>query len=71
MKLEIARLRPMPAEESHAVDMRGLALACMSKALEYLDSDPSISPVIGSQLQLAIDKLWASMPSEPRLAELG
>lgn len=44
-----------------AADARSMALASMSKAMEYLDNDPGISPIIGSHLQLAIDRLWASM----------
>ncbi|HEU0310790.1 MAG TPA: hypothetical protein VFR36_06195 [Sphingomicrobium sp.] len=60
----------MAANEGATADARGLALACMSKALEHLDSDPAISPIIGSHLQLAIDMLWASMPGGPRPIDL-
>lgn len=54
------RLGPIPAGASGAADMRKLALDCMLAALEHLDSDPSVSPFVGVQLQLAIDRLVSS-----------
>lgn len=70
MKSKSARSRPVVADEGATTDARGLALACMSRALEHLDSDPAISPIIGAHLQLAIDTLWASMPGGPRAIDL-
>lgn len=53
-------LRPISTEECITADPRKQALDCMLKALDYLDSDPDISPVVGAQLQLAIDRLTSS-----------
>lgn len=44
-----------------AADARSMALNLMSKALGHLDSDCNIPPVIGAQLQMAIDTLWTSV----------
>lgn len=38
-------------------ETRKQALEFMRKALELLDAHPSISPLVGAQLQLAIDRL--------------
>jgi hypothetical protein len=57
------RLGPIPAEASGAADTPKLALDCMLAALEHLDSDASISPFVGVQLQLAIDRLVSSNPT--------
>jgi hypothetical protein len=54
-------VRPISDEECATADARRLALDCMLAALEHLDSDAEISPVVGSQLQLAIDRLVSSM----------
>lgn len=62
------RLSPMPADERVAADTRMAALDFMLKALEYLDNDADISPLIGAQLQLAIDRLKSSLPAGSRVA---
>ena len=61
MNVKPGRLRPTSAGDS-AAETRKLALALMRKALELLDADPGISPLVGSQLQLAIDRLDTSRP---------
>ena len=58
MNVKPFRLR-RPAVEGDS-DTRKLALDLMQKALALLDKDPSISPMIGAQLQLAIDRLISS-----------
>lgn len=60
MNVGTGRLRPTSTGECSA-DARRLALNCMLSALDHLDSDAGISPVIGSQLQLAIDRLISTM----------
>ena len=65
MKVECERLQTLPADDENRGKARLLALDCMSKALEYLDSDPGISPIVGSQLQLAIDRLSAPVSRCP------
>lgn len=67
MDVKSGRLRPISAEPK-AADARKTALDCMLSALEHLDSDGSISPIIGSQLQLAIDRLISSMPGDLQTA---
>jgi hypothetical protein len=62
MNIEPGRLEPTVADENIGGDTRRLALDCMMMALEYLDEDPRISPIVGSQLQLAIDRLASTMP---------
>lgn len=66
MNVGTGRLRPTSAEECVNTDARKIALNCMLSALGHLDSDAGISPVIGSQLQLAIDRLISSMPDKTR-----
>ena len=61
MNVEPGRLELTVANDGVSGDARKLALDCMVKALEYLDEDPSISPIVGSQLQLAIDRLSSAM----------
>jgi len=63
MNVKPGRMRPNSAEQHLAADPREIALNRMLSALDHLDSDAGISPVIGSQLQLAIDRLVSSMPS--------
>lgn len=63
MNVKPGRMWPNSAEQHVAADPRKIALGCMLSALDHLDSDEGISPVIGSQLQLAIDRLVSSMPS--------
>lgn len=62
MNLEPGRIEPTMNDESVRDDARRMAFDCMVKALEYLDEDPRISPIVGSQLQLAIDRLSSAMP---------
>ena len=50
---------------------RELALSHMLDALAQLDSDASISGVIGARLQSAIDALCGEMGIEPPMPELG
>jgi len=66
MDVKTGRSRPISAEPRAAADARKTALDCMLSALEHLDGDASISPIIGSQLQLAIDRLISSMPDDPQ-----
>lgn len=47
-----------PVDLTEATDGRSVALALMSRALAHLDSDGTIPPIIGAQLQTAIDALW-------------
>jgi len=61
MNVKPGRPRRISAVE-HATDTRKMALDLMQKALELLDTDPGVSPLIGSQLQLAIDRLVSSKP---------
>ena len=61
MNVKPGRLRPTSAGDG-AAETRKLALALMRKALELLDADPGISPLIGAQLQLTIDRLDTSRP---------
>ncbi len=63
MKLKLGSLRRISAAKG-ATDTRKLALDLMVKALELLDKDPSISPLIGSQLQLAVDRLTYAEPED-------
>ena len=67
MNLEPGCLRPFSAEV-RKTDTRRIALDCMLRALEHLDSDGDISPLIGSQLQLAIDRLVSSCPGGSRIS---
>lgn len=62
MNVEPGRLELTVANERGSGDTRRLALDYMVKALEYLDEDPRISPIVGSQLQLAIDRLSSAIP---------
>ena len=56
--------RPCVACEEHChANAQGRALTCMSRALEHLDSDARISPIIGAHLQLAIDRLRDNLPN--------
>jgi hypothetical protein len=61
MNLKFGRLPRLSAVEGTA-NTRKTALEHMLKALELLDSDPSISHLVGTQLQLAIDRLLSSQP---------
>ena len=65
MKMERRHRLEKADEPCGAEHARDLALDHMLAALAHLDSDPRISPLIGSQLQLAIDRLVASMPASP------
>jgi hypothetical protein len=66
MNVKLGRLRRISAAEGMA-DKRRTALEHMLKALELLDADPSISPLVGTQLQLTIDRLLSSQPSSSRI----
>ena len=68
MNVEPSRLRSMPAGERVAIETRKLALDYMLKALEHLDNDADISPLVGTQLQLAIDRLESSLSGDTRIA---
>jgi hypothetical protein len=65
MNVDPGGFRPRQGGGFEAADIRSLALACMVAALEHLDRDVNISPLIGSQLQLAIDRLSASLSDPP------
>jgi hypothetical protein len=60
MNIEQRQLPPVLAGGPVAADARKIALEYMLKALECLDSDAEISPVIAAHLQLAVDRLLAS-----------
>jgi hypothetical protein len=68
MNVKPDRLSPVPADERVAVGTQKLALDYMLKALELLDNDAAISPLIGAQLQLAIDRLKSSLAGGSRVA---
>ena len=55
-----------PAE----ADTRSKANRLMTKALELIDSDPSISGVVGAHLQMAIDSLGRNDSPDPASTEL-
>lgn len=61
MNVEPGCLEPTVNDEGVSGDARRMALDCMVKALEYLDEEPRISPIVGSHLQLAIDRLSSAM----------
>lgn len=63
MNVEPGCLEPTVNDEGVSFDARRMALDCMMKALEFLDEDPRISPIVGSQLQLAIDRLSSTTPT--------
>ena len=63
MNVKPGRMGPNSAGGAATADPRDIALGFMLSALDHLDSDAGISPVVGSQLQLAIDRLVSSMPS--------
>jgi hypothetical protein len=69
MHVESGRLRLMEVSEHHSADARKMALESMVTALEYLDSDVGISPIVGSHLQLAIDRLLASSSESSPIIE--
>jgi hypothetical protein len=45
---------------SDVADAQSGALKLMSAALGHLDRDSEIPPIVGAQLQMAIDALWAN-----------
>jgi hypothetical protein len=47
-----------PAE----AETRSLAIRLMTEALELIDSEPSISSLVGAHLQMAIDSLQQGHP---------
>ena len=54
-------------DQEACTDTRKLALDYMLRALEQLDNDAGLSPIIGLQLQLAIDRLiGATKPATAR-----
>ncbi len=65
MKIDPARVRPTAGDQRHRKDARRIALDCMLTALEHLDRDAEIPPIVGSQLQLAIDRLRPSITESP------
>ena len=67
MNVKPGRLRSIPGDERVAADTRTLALDYLLKALELLDNDANISPLIGTQLQLAIDRLKSSLSGDSRI----
>jgi hypothetical protein len=52
------------AAATDMTDARSMALNLMSRALGHLDSDSNIPPIIGAQLQTAIDALWTSVATD-------
>jgi len=54
----------------HAVnldsDTRATAISLMSEALNIIDGDPTISGIVGAQLQMAIDSLLKGMSTHSR-----
>jgi len=59
MKSKPGQLSPVPENSGLIAGARKLALDYMLAALDHLDSDDDISPLVGAQLQLAIDRLAA------------
>lgn len=70
MSIEVGPL-PLAADEGHYSDVREAALSCMVQALSLLDSDATIPPIIGAQLQLAIDTLRLAVDGQQTVVELG
>jgi hypothetical protein len=70
MSIKIGSL-PLAADEDNPVDARVAALACMCQALAFLDSDDTIPPIIGAQLQLAVDTLRMTIDGHHTVVELG
>lgn len=60
MDLKIEADRAAAEGVAEMQDARSMALFLMSEALARLDSDSNIPPVVGAQLQSAIDALWTS-----------
>ena len=56
MNVKPFRLRRVSVMDG-VTETRELALDLMQRALALLDKDPTIAPIIGSHLQLAIDRL--------------
>lgn len=67
MNVKTGHLRPLSAVESVS-ETRNLALDLMRRALELLDKDPSIAPLVAPQLQLAIDRLTFPRGRGPRFS---
>ena len=61
MNVGPGRFQALVAREDRRADTRKLALDCMLRALQYPDENREISPVVGSHLQLAVDRLSAAM----------
>lgn len=52
-----------PLVTDAAANTRATATSLMSEALALIDADPTISGIVGAQLQMAIDSLWkGSLP---------
>ena len=62
MDVKAGRLPPTIGGARISSDPQRLALDYMLAALEHLDSDAAVSPMVGAQLQLAIDRLVSSFP---------
>lgn len=70
MSIEAGSLS-LATDDGDAVDAREAALACMRQALAHLDSDATIPPIIGAQLQLAVDTLRMMIDGHQTIIELG
>ena len=64
MSIDVKSL-PGSAADDVSVDTRQLALACMEEALQHLDSDATIPPIIGAHLQMAVDALRTNIDAGP------
>lgn len=56
--------------ECKEADTQSTAVRLMLRALELIDSDPTISSVVGAHLQMAIDSLWRNVSADPASVEL-
>jgi hypothetical protein len=60
MDVKVGRSPPSTGQVCAIADQQRLALDHMLAALRHLDNDVGVSPFVGVQLQLAIDRLAAS-----------
>lgn len=51
----------MPAANTES-DTKAAAISLMNQALNIIDGDPTISGIVGAQLQMAIDSLSKATP---------
>jgi len=64
MDVKVGRSPPSTGQVCAIADQQRLALDHMLAALRHLDNDVGVSPFVGVQLQLAIDRLAASTSAD-------